>query len=287
MVSSITNAIYNISDFYYQNSLSMGKSLERLSTGKKFQTPADNIGDYMHAQNLKIQSSGYNNILTNLSEWKGAMGVAISAASEVTTSLQRMDELINLSQQSSDSDQKDAYQVEFTQLYTNINQIITKTNFASKIILNDKTAMATIYLNPDVSTNSTLTIQFTNEAITPGHLTAISTTSNTPAGTLKIDHTAVTVDYTNARAAVTNAQTDSNNFLAQAASYSSALDSYYSVCSSAKTSLAGAISAVSDTNDAEEIAAYTAQSIQQQAALAMLAQANLANRSVLALYMNM
>jgi flagellin len=287
MVSSITNAIYNISNFYYQNSLSMSKSLERLSTGKKFQTPADNIGDYMHAQNLQIQSNGYDNILTGLSEWKGAMGVANSAAAEVSTSLQRMDELLNLSQQSSDNDQKDAYQAEFTQLYTKINQIVTKTNYQSKVILNDKTAMATLYLNPDVTTNSTLTIQFTNEAITPGHLTGISTTSNTPAGTLKLDHTAVAGDYTTARTAVAAAQTDLNNYVAQAASYSSALDSYYNVCSSAKTNLAGAISAVSDTNDAEEIATYTARSIQQQAALAMLSQANMSNRNVLALYANM
>jgi flagellin len=285
MVNSITNAIYNISSFYYQNSLSMSKSLERLSTGKRFQTPADNIGDYMHAQNLRIQSSGYDNVLTNLSEWKGAMGVAISAATEVTTSLQRMDELVNLSQQSSDNDQKDAYQAEFTQLYTKINQLVSETNYESKDILNDKTALATIYLNPDVSVASTLVIQFTNEAIKPADLTALKTTSN--GGTLKIDRTADTAAYTAARTAVATAQTDSNAYVAQAASYSGILDSYYNVCSSARMNLVSAISAVSDTNDAEEIAAYTVKSIQQQAALAMLAQANMANRNVLALYMNM
>jgi len=282
MVSSITNAIYNISNFYYQNSLSMSKSLERLSTGKKFQTPADDLGDYMHAQDLQIQSNGYDNILTGLSEWKGAMGVANSAAAEVSTSLQRMNELINLSEQSSDNTQKDAYQTEFNQIYTKINQIVTKTNYESKNILDDKTALATLYLNPDTTTNSTMTIQFTNESIIPADLTALNS--------LTIDHTATTGaggTYTAARTAVTKAQTDLNNYVAQASSYSSALDSYYNVCSSAKTNLAGAISAVSDTNDAEEIATYTAQSIQQQAAIAMLAQANLANRNVLALYANM
>lgn len=285
MVNSITNAIYNISSFYYQNSLSMSKSLERLSTGKRFQTPADNIGDYMHAQNLRIQSSGYDNVLTNLSEWKGAMGVAISAAAEVTTSLQRMDELINLSQQSSDDDQKDAYQAEFSQLYTKINQLVSETNYASKNILNVKTPLATIYLNPDVSVDSTLVIQFTNEAIVPANLLALRTTSN--GGTLVLDRNATTLNYTTARTAVATAQTDSNAYVAQAATYSGILDSYYNVCSSARMNLVSAISAVSDTNDAEEIAAYTVKSIQQQAALAMLAQANMANRSVLALYMNM
>jgi flagellin len=263
----------------------MSKSLERLSTGKKFQTPADNIGDYMHAQNLRIQGNGYTNILTGLSEWKGAMAVANSAAAEVSNALERMDELLNLSQQSSDNAQKDAYQVEFDQLYTRINTLVTKTNYESKSILNDKTALATLYLNPDVSAASMLTIQFTNESIIPADLTGLKTTTN--GGSLNLNSTAVTADYTTARTAVTTAQTDLNNYIAQAASYSSALDSYYNVCSSAKTNLAGALSAVSDINDAEEIASYTAQSIQQQAAIAMLAQANMANRNVLALYNNM
>jgi flagellin len=279
MVSSITNAIYNISSFYYQNSQSMSKSLERLSTGKKFQTPADNIGDYMHAQNLRIQGNGYTNILTGLSEWKGAMTVANSAAAEVSNALERMDELVNLSQQSSDNAQKDGYQAELNQLYTKINTIVSKTNYESKNILNVKTPLATLYLNPDVSTASTLTIQFTNEAIIPADLTALNT--------LVIGNAADAGTYTTARTAVATAKTDINNYVAQAASYSSALDSYYNVCSSAKTNLAGALSAVSDINDAEEIASYTAQSIQQQAAIAMLAQANMANRNVLALYNNM
>jgi flagellin len=277
MVSSIANAIYNISNFYYQNSLSLSKSLERLSTGKKFQTPADDLGGYMHAQNLTIQSNGYDNILSGLAEWKGAMGVANSAAAEVSTSLQRMDELINLSQQSSDNDQKDAYQAEFDQIYTKINQLVTKTNYESKNVLNDTNVLATLYLNPDVTTNSTLTIQFTAEAIPNADLGDLTG--------LTIDHTAVNPgDYNAARTAVGAAQTDVNNYIAQAASYSSTLDSYYNVCSSAKSNLATSISAVSDTNDAEEIATYTARSIQQQAALAMLAQANLSNRNVLALF---
>jgi flagellin len=190
-----------------------------------------------------------------------------------------MDELVNLSQQSSDNAQKDGYQAELDQLYTKINTIVSKTNYESKNILNVKTPLATLYLNPDVSTASTLTIQFTNEAIIPADLAALNT--------LVIGNAADAGTYTTARTAVATAKTDINNYIAQAAGYSSALDSYYNVCSSAKTNLAGALSAVSDINDAEEIASYTAQSIQQQAAIAMLAQANMANRNVLALYNNM
>jgi flagellin len=279
MVSSITNAIYNISDFYYQNNLSMSKSLERLSSGKKFQSPSDDLGSYMHAQDLQIQDNGYDNILTNLAEWKGIMGVANSAAAEISTSLQRMNELINESEQSTDSTQKDANQAEFNQIYTKINNIVSNTNYDSFDIMNNKTLLATLYLNPDTSTGSTMPIQFTNESIKPADLTALSS--------LTIDHTATTGaggTYTAASKAVATAQTDLNNFVAQASSYSSALDSYYNVCSSAKTNLTSAISAVSDTDDAQDIATYTAQSIQQQAALAMLAQANLATRNVLALF---
>jgi flagellin len=279
MVSGITNAIYNISNFYYQNSLSMGKSMERLSTGKKFQTPADDLGNYMHAQNLTIQSNGYDDIMNTLSEWKGAMGVANSAASEISSTLQRMNELINDSMQSTDNKQKDADQIEFKQLYTKINNIVNNTSYLSKNILKDTTVLGTLYLTPDATTSNTIQIQFSNGAILAADLTALNG--------LTIDHTATSGaggTYAAATTAVATAQTDLNTYVAQASSYSSVLDSYYNVCSSTKTNLASAISSVSDTNDAEEIATYTAQSIQQQAALAMLAQANLSNRNVLALF---
>jgi flagellin len=277
MLSPITNAIYNISNFYYQNSQTMSSTLERLSTGKKFQTPADDIGSYMHAQDLTIQSSGYDNILNNLAEWKGVMGVANSAASEISSSLQRMNELINESEQSTDNTQKDANQAEFNQLYTKINNIVTNTSYDSMNIMSDTNVLATLYLNPDTSTNSTMQIQFTKGSI--------DTTTDLPAlNGLNISSSATAGTYATASQKVATAQTDINNFVAQAAGYSNALDSYYNVCSSAKTNLTDAVSAVSDTNDAEDIAAYTAQSIQQQAAIAMLAQANMDNKDVLALF---
>jgi flagellin len=279
MLSPITSAIYNISNFYYQNSQTMSSTLERLSTGKKFQTPADDIGGYMHAQDLQSQSSGYDNILNNLSEWKGVMGVANSAATEISNSLQRMNELINESEQSTDNTQKDSDQAEFNQLYAKISNIVTNTSYDSMNIMNDKAVMATLYLNPDTSTGSDMQIQFAAESIPQADLT--------PLNGLKIDHTATTGPggtYDTASKAVATAQTDINNFVAQAAGYSNALDSYYNVCSSAKTNLTDAVSSISDTDDATDIAAYTAQSIQQQAAIAMLAQANLDNRNVLALF---
>ncbi len=285
MVSSLSSATQNISNFYYQNNIAMGKSMMRLSTGNKFTSPSDDIGGYMHAQNLTIQSNGYDDIMSSLAEWKGAMGVASSTATEVSNSLQRMNELINLSQQSTDNNSKDAYQSEFTQLYTKVNQLVTNTSYNGQNMLNSVATLGTVYLDPSYSAGSAFAIQFAAQAIVPANLTALKTTSN--GGTLLLDHTAVAADYTAARTAVQTALTNANTYISTAGSFSSTLDSYYNVCSAAKTNLAGAISAVSDTNDAEELATYTSASIQSQAAMAMLAQANLSNRSVLALFNGM
>jgi flagellin len=278
MISALSAATLQIAGFYNQNSYDLSKTLERLSSGKKFLTPADDVSSYMRAKDLQSQADGYDPVITNLSEWQGAMSVASSAAGEISNTLQRLSELVTLSQQSTDSNQKDAYQSEFTQLVNNADKIVKSTYYENTYLLNNTTGttQATVYLNPDTSLTASLDINLPvavdSTAIT--HLQAVNIGSTAP-------------DYVNAAKYVGDATAENNTFIATAAGYTTTLNSFYNIASTTKTNTLSAVSNISDIDDAAEMVKYTMQSVHQQTATAMMAQANLFSQSILALFQNM
>lgn len=278
MISSFSTAALNIASFYNQNSYDLSKSLERLSSGKKFLTPADDIGDYMQAQDLQSQANGYDPVITDLSEWQGAMNVASSAAGEIANTLQRMNELVTLSQQSTDSSQKDAYQSEFSQLVTNVNAIVQNTYYGNTYLLNNTagTSQATVYLNPDTSLNNTLSINL-----------PVAVDSTAIANLNKVNIGSKTPDYTDAASYVSAATAENNTFIASAAGYTTSLNSFYNLATTTQSNTLSAVSNVSDIDDATEMLNYTMESVHQQTATAMMAQANLFSQSILALFQDM
>jgi flagellin len=275
MISALSSAALQIAGFYNQNSIDLSKTLQRLSSGKKFLSPADDIGDYMKAQDLQSQADGYDPVITNISEWQGAMSVASSAAGEISNSLQRMSELVLLSQQSTDPDQQDAYQSEFTQLVNNVDKITNSTYYEGNYLLNNSAGatQGTVYLNPDTSLNASLAIKLPLSVDTTD-LKTVNIGSTTP-------------DFANASKYVKAATASNNTFIATAAGYTTTLNSFYNIATTTQTNTLGAVSNVSNIDDAAELVNYTMQSMHQQMATAMLAQANLLNQGILSLYQNM
>jgi flagellin len=278
MISAMSSAALQIAGFYNQNGYDLSKTLLRLSSGKKFQTPADDIGGYMRAKDLQSQADGYDPVLTNLSEWKGAMNVASSAAGEISNTLQRLGELVTLSRQSADSNQKDAYQSEFSQLVNNVDKIVQSTYYEGAYLLNNSTGatQATIYLNPDTSLNNTLDINLP---------VAVDSTAMTHLQSVDIGSTAP--DYVNAAQYVADATAKNNAFIAATSGYTTTLNSFFNIATTTQTNTLSAVSTISGIDDAAEMVKYTMQSVHQQTATAMLAQANLFSQGVLALYHNM
>jgi flagellin len=278
MISALSAAALQIAGFYNQNGYDLSKTLQRLSSGKKFQTPADDIGNYMRAKDLQSQADGYNPILTNLSEWKGAMDIASTAAGEISNTLQRLKELVTLSQQSTDSNQKDAYQGEFSQLVNNVDKIVQSTYYEGAYLLNNTagTTQATVYLNPDTSLNNTLDINLP---------VAVDLAAVTNLQSVNIGSTAP--NYVNAAQYVADATAGNNTFIAAASGYTTTLNSLYNIATTTQTNTLSAVSIISGIDDAAEMVKYTMQSVHQQTATAMLAQANLFSQGVLALYHNM
>jgi flagellin len=278
MVSALSSGILQIAAFYNQNNSDLTATMQRLASGKRMLSPSDDVSNYFRAQDLQAQADGWDPIISNINDWQGAMNVASTASSEISNSINRLNQLVTLSQQSTDGNQKDAYQTEFQQVTSNIDKIVKSTSYNSVSLLNNTagTAQATLYLNPDTSLADTMTINLpvAVDANTVTALQAVNIGHNNP-------------NYVTAATNVTNAKTMNDTFLSNVSAVTTSLNAFNNISSTIQTNTLSAVSNISNIDDASELATYTYESVQQQMSSAMLAQANMLSQSVLSLYSNL
>jgi flagellin len=248
----------------------------RLSSGKKINNPSDDLGGYTRAMNLKTSYDVYGAINRNLQDWKGAMDVASTAAGSINTSLQRMQELIHLSQAASTDAEKDADQAEFMQLAASIQTIRNSTNTNGAYVLKTGASLASIALVPG-SAAPTLDINFTAPAISDTNLANLNDITK-----IKIGHTAP--DYAGTQGYLDAVTSDMSTYNAKVEGFSKQIDTFTNINNTIITNQKSAESSITSINEADELAQYNVLSIRQQASAAMLAQANLSAQNLLILY---
>jgi Flagellin and related hook-associated proteins len=276
MLTNIYTTALNLGNIYAQNNALLSQSLERLATGKKINTPADDLGGYTHAMDLKTSYDVYGSINQNLQDWKGAMDVASTAAGSINSSLQRMQELIDLSQNASTNAEKDADQTEFMQLAASIQTTRNSTNANGAYVLNSSASLASIPLVPG-SAAPTLDINFTAAAIGDTNLANLNDPTK-----IKIGHTAP--DYAGTQSYLDAVTADMATYNAKVEGFSKQIDTFTNINNTIITNQKSAASSITDINEADELAQYNMLNIRQQGSVAMLAQANLSAQNMLMLY---
>jgi flagellin len=276
MLTNIYTTALNLGNIYAQNNALLSQSLERLATGKKINTPADDLGGYTHAMDLKTSYDVYGSINQNLQDWKGAMDVASTAAGSINSSLQRMQELIDLSQNASTNAEKDADQTEFMQLAASIQTIRNSTNANGAYVLNSSASLSSIPLVPG-SAAPTLDINFTTPAIGDTNLANLNDPTK-----IKIGHTAP--DYAGTQSYLDAVTADMATYNAKVEGFSKQIDTFTNINNTIITNQKSAASSITDINEADELAQYNMLNIRQQGSVAMLAQANLSAQNMLMLY---
>jgi flagellin len=289
MLTPLISDSLAIGNIYYQTQQQLSESLNRLASGLKISGPADDLGEYTHAMNLKTSYDSYENINQNITDWQGAMSTAQTAVTTISNDLQRMNELINLSQQSSDTSgtQQDGYQAEFMQKAAEIQSMRNDTTYGSTSLMNNTTNPASsIYLTPGSTTNKLdITI---DPAISNTNLDNLNNTGTNPnlieIGSDQSDYTTPADAYTAARNAVSAAQANLNSYSATVSGYSSQLTSFQNINNTIIANQKSAESSILEVNQADELANETALDIRSQSALALLAQENMSARNILVLY---
>jgi flagellin len=252
------------------NNRGLSKTMEQLSTGKRINSAADDAAGLSISNKMTAQIRGLNQAVRNANDAISMVQTAEGALNEVTNMLQRMRELavqsVNGTNSTSDRASLDA---EFDQLSSEISRISNKTTWNSMEVMGSAAATFNYQVGPGAS--DTVAVSFSNvsslggivSAASEGLDTAVSATS----AIVELDQAISTVD---AYRSTLGAMVNRLNYAA---------DNLTNV----STNTAASRSRILDTDYAATTTELARSQIIQQAATAMLAQANQSPSAVLSL----
>lgn len=270
---------FKLAELYSRNQKSLSDSLLRLVSGKKQLSASDDIGTYLRAQKLQSQYESFKPVKENLSNWRDTLESARDTADAVDDMLDRMKELANLSNQTTDNELKSAYNTEFHQIAHDIQDTINNTTFSDYSMMLGGAPLATLNLDPTGANQLDLNIPEAIDETNHSHITALLNANIGPAsGGGNTGH---------ALADVENALTDLARYQGTVSGYVYSVKAHINIAGSIMENSRSAQSDLTDTNNLEEMMNYTSIDIKQQTLLALLAQANMSQQNMLALYSGM
>ncbi len=231
------------------------KSMEKLSSGKRINRAADDAAGLSISEKMRAQIRGLNQAARNAQDGISLIQTAEGALDEVSNMLVRLKELaVQKANGTYNNDDKSNLKLEMESLGDEIDNIFDNTKFNGFKVL---TTSAKIVISDDGST--ALTIEKTTTTGIKG-LGSNSTVGDIETAIKNVNKARATYGAKQNRleSTVRNLKTTAEN-------------------------LQAAESRIRDTDMAEEMSNFTKYSILIQAGTAMLAQANMAPQSVLAL----
>lgn len=265
----------NMNSLIAQNNLSasqtrMNSSLERLSTGLKLNSAADNPAGLVTSSLQNAQISGLQQSLENIQVGTALVQTADSALSNINDLLVQVRNLAansaNTATQSGSS--LAANQANSDALIASINEIAATTNFGTVALLDGTFTAQQFQTGAFSGEVATLSIGDSDSTALGVNALVLTTSAGATAALTAIDAAIDTVATARGElgAFMTGTLTATlNNNQAQL------------------TNLQQARSIVTDTNYQTEIAKYTSENIRQQAASTVLGMANQSNQSILSL----
>jgi flagellin len=254
IINNNISAINTRNQLYITNTAA-GKSMEKLSSGKRINRAADDAAGLSISEKMRAQIRGLNQAARNAQDGISLIQTAEGALDEVSNMLVRLKELaVQKANGTYNNDDKSNLKLEMESLGDEIDNIFDNTKFNGFKVL---TTSAKIVISDDGST--ALTIEKTTTTGIKG-LGSNSTVGDIETAIKNVNKARATYGAKQNRleSTVRNLKTTAEN-------------------------LQAAESRIRDTDMAEEMSNFTKYSILIQAGTAMLAQANMAPQSVLAL----
>ena len=274
-MSSVINT--NVKSIVAQNAMSvnnrsMSKAMEQLSTGKRINTAADDAAGLAIANRMTSQIKALNQSVRNANDAISMMQTAEGATKEITNMLQRMRELaVQAANDTYGSTDRTAISVEIGELQAEVTRIAGNTQWNGMSILSGDTAYSVVSFQVGTEGDATSAITMAFSGMSSGALTVATltvTTNATAQASIELLDTAIsTVDtFRSTLGAKVNRMTSAADSLANVAMNTSASRSQ-----------------IEDTDYAQATTELARTQIIQQAATAMLAQANQQPQAVLSL----
>lgn len=239
----------------------MSTAVNRLSSGLKVQTAADNASGYVISQFLTEQSNGLSQAISNGQDAVSVLQTASGAMNQITSVLQRMNQLATQASNggATSTQAQSADNQEFQALMNQVSQIANTTDFGGTQLLNGSYQGQTFQLGAYNSSNDQVTVSIA--ALTSG---AISISGANISNTVS------------AQAAMASIQAAISYVASQEANIG-AIQNQIQVLTANNTvtqqNVQSANSQIVDTNMAKTMTQYSADQILMQAGTAMLSQA--------------
>jgi len=247
------------------NSTNQTKSLEKLSSGLRINRAADDAAGLSISEKMRGQIRGLSQAQRNAQDGISLLQTAEGALNEVSSMLVRMKELaVQKANGTYNDTDKDNIDSELEALITEIGNISTKTSFNGMTLLNG----ATINIQINHSSGDIMAMTMVNLTTSMGSITITSGSVSAAQATL-----------TNIEKAIEEIGTAR----ASLGAYQNRLEHTVNNLGTTTENLTAAESRIRDVDMAKEMMEFTKNNILNQAATAMLAQANQAPQSVLAL----
>jgi flagellin len=257
---------------------SLSKSIDRLSTGKRINSAADDAAGNAIATRMTSQIRGLNQAVRNANDGISLVQTAEGGMNEIVNMVQRMRELaVQSASGTLGTGDRTNLQAEVTALMSQVNDVASRTTFNGVQLLNvsqTPTPAPTIGIQTGVGSGETVQVA-----------TANVTTVGLGLGTLLTD----TLDIDDATAASTalglldTALGTLTTAQANLGASQNRLQATVSSLVNRSTNLSEARSRIQDANFSEESTNLAKSQILSQASTAMLAQANQSQQGVLSL----
>ena len=268
------------------NQASSAKSMEKLSSGYRINRAGDDAAGLAISEKMRGQVRGLKQASRNAQDGISLIQTAEGALNETHSILQRMRELaVQSANDTNTATDRNEIQKEVNALIDEIDRIAGQTEFNTKKLLDGNTAVATTGLEFHIGANEGQSITLNIACMTSA---AIGTTTNSMVSNLVVTtgSTGGVLTQGDADGAIKIIDDAIGSVSAERSklgAYQNRLEHTIANLGTSAENLQAAESRIRDLDMAEEIMAFTKNNILQQAATAMLAQANMAPQSVLQL----
>jgi flagellin len=248
----------------------LAKKTEKLSSGYKINRAGDNAAGLSISEKMRGQIRGLEQSSTNAQDGISLIQTAEGALNETQSILQRMRELtVQAANDTNVTVDRTAISAEISQLQDEITRIANETEFNTKKLLDGSTTSITL----QVGANQNQSISFQISSMKASDLSVSNLQTSVAAFS----------DATAALSVLDSALEKVSNQRSSMGAMQNRLEHTITNADNTAENLQAAESRIRDVDMAKEMVGYSKDSILQQAAQSMLAQANQATQGVLSL----
>lgn len=283
---------HNISSMITQNSLgnaqmSLGKSLEKLSTGLRINRASDDAAGLSVSEQLRTQVRGLNRAKSNAQDGIALLQIAEGAANEVSSILQRQRELaVQAANDTLTSTDRTYLNQEFGALTEEITRISKSANYNGQTLLaGDTTSFGGTGSGSSIlhiGANSRAGVDNLKIRITGISAQALGLTG-TRAGVVSSVSVSSQAKATSAISTIDNAIKSVNTLRSDLGAYVNRLDHAITNMNNQEFNTQDAESRIRDVDFADETTKFTRSQILSQSSTSMLSQANRVPQGALSL----